>query len=311
MNNINKFSQRRIAVIGLGYWGQKLAAELVKLGQEVVAVDLTNLKSVYKFQQLTWSAVLATKNISAVVIATPEITHAALIKQALLAGKAVFVEKPAATNFNDWQELADLALNKQLPIVVDYTFLQSQAVLAWKQLQRKNSQNLGQLVKLVSVRHSQLEATKILAKKLPVWWDVAIHDIYLVRSIWKKNLASWRIQTDDPFQTAKIFGKFGLVLFEGNYSWSENPARTWRAEYEKGQLVWTRNQGQEILEVFVSGNLIERLNVNDNYPSPLERVLTDWLIKINSTSFIKNDWQNYFEEIGGDIKMIAEIDLAS
>ena len=41
----------KIAVIGTGYWGSKHVEELVKLGKEVIAVDL-NQENLLKMQEL-------------------------------------------------------------------------------------------------------------------------------------------------------------------------------------------------------------------------------------------------------------------
>ena len=51
-------------------------------------------------------AILSDPSIRAVVIASPDATHAALIEQAAQAGKAIFCEKPLATDLTE----ADAAL---------------------------------------------------------------------------------------------------------------------------------------------------------------------------------------------------------
>ena len=51
--------------------------------------------------------VLADEAVEAVVVATPVPTHAALARQALAAGKHVFVEKPMALASSEAEELVD------------------------------------------------------------------------------------------------------------------------------------------------------------------------------------------------------------
>jgi predicted dehydrogenase len=60
------------------------------------------VKPVETFEQLIQ------EDIDAVVIASPAVTHFSLAKQALLAGKDVFVEKPFALSVRDAEELAEL-----------------------------------------------------------------------------------------------------------------------------------------------------------------------------------------------------------
>ena len=53
--------------------------------------------------------ILGNSDIKAVTIATPAETHYHLVKQALLAGKDVFVEKPIALTVKEGEALVELA----------------------------------------------------------------------------------------------------------------------------------------------------------------------------------------------------------
>lgn len=59
----------------------------------------------------------------ALVIATPAATHYALAKQALQAGKHVFVEKPLAMNLKEADELINLAASCNLTLMVGHNLL--------------------------------------------------------------------------------------------------------------------------------------------------------------------------------------------
>ena len=73
---------------------------------------------------LAWAAsadeMLARADIDAVVVATNNLTHAALARRALAAGKHVFVEKPMATTSADARGLLALAREKGLSLAVDH-----------------------------------------------------------------------------------------------------------------------------------------------------------------------------------------------
>jgi predicted dehydrogenase len=74
------------------------------------------------------SAVLSDPEVSAVLIATPTSTHAALATQALEHGKHVFVEKPLATSVADGLRLQALAEARGKVLMVGHIFLFNDAV---------------------------------------------------------------------------------------------------------------------------------------------------------------------------------------
>jgi UDP-2-acetamido-3-amino-2,3-dideoxy-glucuronate N-acetyltransferase len=69
-----------IGMIGLGYWGKNILRNLHDLG--VLHTFTTSLDEMLK-----------NPDIKAVAISTPAATHYEIVKQSLLAGKDVFVEK--------------------------------------------------------------------------------------------------------------------------------------------------------------------------------------------------------------------------
>lgn len=104
----------KIAIVGLGRWGQNLKREFEKISE----VTLVPHRGKPSYQQ-----VLATPEITAVVIATPIATHYELAKQALEAGKHVFVEKPLAEAVAQASELVKLAEAGKLILAVGHIFL--------------------------------------------------------------------------------------------------------------------------------------------------------------------------------------------
>src|SRR5262245_39709911 len=94
-------STKNIACIGGGYWGKNLIRNLYELGalSVICEVDLETrerLRAAYTNVNFTDSVdrIFCDPNICGVVIATPAATHGELVRQALLADKDVFVEKP-------------------------------------------------------------------------------------------------------------------------------------------------------------------------------------------------------------------------
>lgn len=65
-------------------------------------------------------ALLADGDIEAVYIATNNLSHASLAKEAMKKGKHVLVEKPIATTIDDAEELRDIARRESLSLGVDH-----------------------------------------------------------------------------------------------------------------------------------------------------------------------------------------------
>jgi len=99
------------AIIGLGWWGQKLAQAAqgsplirftrgVTLEPELAAEFAASMKLKIG---TSYEEVLADKSIDAVVLATPHTTHRGLVEKAAAARKHVFCEKPFAMSKADAQ----------------------------------------------------------------------------------------------------------------------------------------------------------------------------------------------------------------
>jgi len=69
--------------------------------------------------------VLADPAVDAVFIATNNLTHAAVAKKAMQAGRHVLVEKPMATDCSDAEELCTLAHEKNLSLGVDHMMIEN------------------------------------------------------------------------------------------------------------------------------------------------------------------------------------------
>jgi len=146
-----------IAVVGCGYWGKNLVRNFAELGALHTICD-SDPEKLRQFQSLYPSVktetdyhhVLQNKEIKGVVLATPAILHYSMTKEALLAGKDTFVEKPFTTSSKDAQELAELSEKQQRVLMIGHLLLYHPAV----QLLKKYVQSgeLGEIYYLYSTR---------------------------------------------------------------------------------------------------------------------------------------------------------------
>ena len=104
----------RIAVVGAGGRGTDHLNEIATIPSAVQVVSVCDVWSIARdkasaaVQKVSgkspalssrYQDVLADKNVEAVIITTPDFTHARILKEAVEAGKDVYCEKPMATDF--------------------------------------------------------------------------------------------------------------------------------------------------------------------------------------------------------------------
>ncbi len=114
----------RIGVIGMGVHGTRYARHAVQDvdGIELVACCRRDLPAVTA-AAAEWGCrphddahdLIMSPDVDAVIVATPPSTHFALTRDAMLAGKAVLLEKPVTGTLPEALELADLAAQRDAP----------------------------------------------------------------------------------------------------------------------------------------------------------------------------------------------------
>ena len=173
-----------LAQLGCGYWGPNLLRNFSSLTNCRVkyVVDSSPERRAFveaNFPRTTavdsYDAVLADPEVSGVLIATPAGTHFRLAKQALLAGKNVFVEKPLATKVAEVDELDQLAAERSLLVMAGHTFLYNEAVRYVKRL--LDAGELGQVRYIYSQR---LNLGRI-RPDIDALWNFAPHDISIIQ----------------------------------------------------------------------------------------------------------------------------------
>ena len=107
---------KNIAVVGCGYWGKNLVRNFAELGSLHTICDsspeaLSQFETLYPDigRETSFERVLSNKEIRGVVISSPAALHYSMAKQALLAGKDVFVEKPLSLAVKEGEELIGIA----------------------------------------------------------------------------------------------------------------------------------------------------------------------------------------------------------
>src|ERR1700752_693958 len=173
----------RVGVVGYGYWGPNLVRNFMAAqGSSVVAVADLNEARLQPLQKLYPSLktyanaidLIRATDIDAVVIATPVSSHFDLALATLQSGKHVLVEKPIASTSDQARRLVDEAARRNLVLMVDHTFVYTDAVRKVREL--ISSGALGQIYYYDAVRVN----LGLFQHDVNVIWDLAIHDLSIM-----------------------------------------------------------------------------------------------------------------------------------
>jgi len=170
-----------IAVVGTGYGGKNLVRNFHALGALQAVCD-TDWEAIQKFLVqypgiegvVSYSEILTNPAIKGVVISTPAQTHAEMAREAILAGKDVYVEKPLCLSEEEGVELNNLAKERKQVLMVGHLLWYHPAVLKLKELI-----DTGELGRIQYIYSNRLNMGK-LRREENVLWSFAPHDISVI-----------------------------------------------------------------------------------------------------------------------------------
>ena len=172
-----------LGLAGLGYWGPNLARNFDDLRES----ELTWLCDVDGGRRVRFAArfpgaritasfddLLEDASLDAVAIATPVASHHELAKQALLAGKHVFVEKPLAVTAEQAEELVALAEERELVLMPGHLLLYHPGVGKLKTL--VDSGELGRILYVYGNRQNLGQ----IRRDENALWSLGAHDLSVI-----------------------------------------------------------------------------------------------------------------------------------
>ncbi len=183
-----------VALVGAGYWGSRLARNL----DAAPAIELLHVCDVdapraHKIAAGTGAGARATTSlaavlddpaVTAVVLATPATTHAALLATVLGAGRHALVEKPLAMTAAAASELAARAAAADLIVMCDHTYRFAPVVDVLRARFARDA-TTSPVLAIESLRanhdHGQPD--------VDVFWDLAHHDLAILDAVLPGGLA--------------------------------------------------------------------------------------------------------------------------
>ncbi len=174
-------SAGKVCVVGAGYWGKNLVRNFYQLGalKSICDADpkaVSALLEQYSDLQAvdTFAACLRDDDIRGIALASPASTHGQMVREALLAGKDVYVEKPLCLSEAEGSELIALAKERDCILMVGHLLWYHPGVLKLKELIKTGV--LGRIDYLYSNR---LNMGK-LRREENVLWSFAPHDVSVI-----------------------------------------------------------------------------------------------------------------------------------
>jgi len=169
----------RIGQIGVGAWGRNLLRNFCGLpdAEVVLACDMDPQVPVRlgpQYPKVRWTddpQEVLSADLDAVVIATPPSTHYALAKEALEAGKDVFVEKPMTLSVDEGEDLVRIAEDGGRVLMVGHLMEYHPGIIKLKEYI-----NRGELGRIYYLYAARLNLGRVRREENALW-SFAPHDI--------------------------------------------------------------------------------------------------------------------------------------
>ena len=189
-------AMNKLGIIGVGNWGKNLVRDFSKISDIKKCTSRGNIQNI-KWLKKNYPSIEYVSNqkeifndeeINAVIISTPIKTHYALVKQALLSKKHVFIEKPICSKLSDAKELIKIAKRNNLLLFVGHIFLFNEVL-----------KKLIQISKKEKIIYTQFQWNKFGTFDEDIFLDLLSHDISIILKLFGKP------------KKIKVQSSFGLI----------------------------------------------------------------------------------------------------
>ncbi|MDR7418027.1 MAG: Gfo/Idh/MocA family oxidoreductase [Armatimonadota bacterium] len=183
----------RVAVIGIGVWGQRHAATLVRLGDQTGLVRLVALADPDEARLSAqaaalrvpgyrdWREVLTLEALDAVCVCTPDPLHVEVALACLERGLHLLIEKPLATTTADAARIARAARESGRVVTVGHILrVVPQYRAVWEAVRDGKA---GELIHLYARRNSLVTSGERIGGRTSLALFQAIHDLDILRWI--------------------------------------------------------------------------------------------------------------------------------
>ena len=258
----------KVAIIGYGYWGPKLARNFqnsnyfnVKYIVDKSKKNLSNAKINFPLANLYTNYTLVKKNsVDLVVIASPTKSHFIIAKY-FLKNTNVLVEKPLSMSLREVRLLEEISKKNKKLLFVDYPFLFSGSIDYIKKIIQ--SRKYGNLLEIESFREQAP-----IRKDSNVVWDLAVHDISILNYLLKQNPRHCKALKIKTLNTSladtaylNLTYKNKLNVFIKNSWISPIKVRLMKFKFKKAILYCDENEGIHKIKIFIKNKSRSQYNI--------------------------------------------------
>ena len=210
-------------------------------------------------------------------------------------GKHVFVEKPFTVKSSQAEELISLASKKKLIIMVDHTFLFTDAVRKIKEVINQNV--LGDLYYYDSTRIN----LGLFQHDVNIIWDLAPHDLSIMDFVLKEKpiaisalgISHFNKKLEDTAYIVVHFNNNMIAHFNMNWL-SPVKVRTTLIGGKKKMLVWNDLETDEKIKIYDKGVIVK--NTESIYNLLVEYRSGDmYSPRINQVEALKNETEYFIK----------------
>jgi len=282
----------KIALIGCGNWGKNIARNLHEMKSLACIYDTNKelsetLNNEYMLTTYELNDIFEDKNINAIVIASPAITHKDLAIQSLKCNKDLFVEKPFCLSLPDSQIIAELATSNNRILMVGHLLNYHNAFIKMKELIKN-----GKIGVLQNIRANRLALGAVRSEE-SVIYDLSAHDISMILSITKELPIEVNVQSihhnnnigPDAICVKLSFSKGVTALINSD----------WMCPYKEHKFSVTGTKGSLIFDD--TKNWPEKLLFNPSFITSKNSVVTSPIekIKIQENEPLKSELEEFLE----------------
>ena len=292
----------KVAIIGYGYWGPKLARNVNNSNQfkirYIIDKSKKNLEKAKKdfplSKLLTNFNKLKKNDIDLVIISSPTKTHYGIAKH-FLKFTNVLVEKPLSLKSKEVLNLEKIAKKNNLMLFVDYPFIFSGSINFIKSIIK--SKKYGKLIEIESFREQAP-----IRDDADVVWDLGVHDISILKHLLTSNPIKIKSIKYNTIKTKKKDTAYINLEYRNNIkifiknSWiSPIKVRFIKLKFDKAIIYCDENEPIYKIKIYTKNNIYSskyKLEIPDiDLSEPLANLINyigNGIRKKNNPIFYKN-----------------------
>ena len=302
----------RVALIGYGYWGPKLARNINNSNNFKIKYIIDNSKKNLDKAKIDFPIAKLLKNynslkkndIDLVVISSPTKTHYKIAKH-FLDFSHVLVEKPLSLNSKDIVDLERKAKKNNKLLFVDYPFLFSGSINFIKTIIK--NRKYGKLLEIESFREQAP-----IRQDADVVWDLGVHDISILKHWLNQNPIKIKSIKYNTVKTSKKDTAYINLEYKNNIkvfiknSWiSPTKIRLIKLKFTRAIIYCDENEPIYKLKIYTkknSSSLVYKLDVPElDLSEPLYN-----LIEYVGNSISRNKNSIFSKNFNLDITKVLE-----